>query len=491
MSSTASNTTKSNIIDTVTATGMTIGDATATSILLGSSTAGRTPTIVIDTLSIANTNASPAIAIGTSSSTKTIKIGNTANSVHCSSIDLQGSAINNITAASGDVNIANNQTSGALNLATAASRNGDVAISNGNSNSSALNIHTGQNNTGSVNVGVNTVGVNSTTVNICSATNTVPASNTTSVNIATGNTSGATTIGNTLNTTSVNSGTLNIQNDATTAGTVNIKCGATSTGNINMKTGNTSAGSVNIANGTGATQTTSVNISSGSTSGQLTIGNQSCATEFRSSTINIQTEPTTTATTNIRSGTAAAGNVNIATGTGATQTTAVSISNGSTTGAVSIGNSANTTTLGSATTNVSGTLSMASNKNIILKTDGTYPAAGTQLGGVNSASILGTVPVSGSVYGTITISTAGIYIFTFGIYQNLSALGTTNYLQLGGSGSAVVNYGASNVVTNQLSFTGTQVIQATASNYTLTLQTSSVCLSPVNQGGYFQAIRIG
>lgn len=132
MSSTASNTISTNIIDTTTAGALTIGDATATSILLGSSTAGRTPTIVIDTLSVANTNASPAIAIGTSSSVKTIKLGIATSSVHCSSVEIKGSAINNITNSTGNVSIGDLQTDGILNLGSGTSRTATGVINIGN-----------------------------------------------------------------------------------------------------------------------------------------------------------------------------------------------------------------------------------------------------------------------------------------------------------------------------------------------------------------------
>ena len=120
-----------NTIDTIDLTSLLIGDANASSINIGSSTAGRTPTIVINTLSTLNTNASPAISIGASSSTKTIKIGNNSNSVHCSSIDLQGSAINNITATTGAISVGDNQTTGLLNLGTGASRTASINIGTG------------------------------------------------------------------------------------------------------------------------------------------------------------------------------------------------------------------------------------------------------------------------------------------------------------------------------------------------------------------------
>jgi hypothetical protein len=212
-----------NGIDTVTGTVLKIGDVSANSIAIGSSTAGRTPTITIDTLSTLNTNASPAIAIGTSSSTKTIKIGSNTNSVHCSSLDIQSSAINNITANTGAITIGNNQTDGILNLGT-----GNARTATG-----VINIGTGTPNAGSIIIG-----------------NSAAAAS-----------------------TSLKSETINIQTDATTGGTVNIKTGATSSGNVNIKSGSAATGTINVAGGTSGLSTVSVNIGTGTTTGTVTIGN--------------------------------------------------------------------------------------------------------------------------------------------------------------------------------------------------------------------------
>ena len=62
----------SSSLDTSTAGNLVIGGATATGINIGSSSTN--PTILIDTTSTANLDASPAIGIGTSSSNKLVKL---------------------------------------------------------------------------------------------------------------------------------------------------------------------------------------------------------------------------------------------------------------------------------------------------------------------------------------------------------------------------------------------------------------------------------
>jgi hypothetical protein len=90
---------------------------------------------------------------------------------------------------------------------------------------------------------------------------------------------------------------------------------------------------------------------------------------------------------------------------------------------------------------------MGPSTNLTLKTSGTEPTAQTQLGGKSSATVLATTPVNGSTYGTITLTQAGIYILSFGIFQSLSSLGTTNYVTLGGTGTTAIKYGATNILT--------------------------------------------
>jgi hypothetical protein len=159
---------------------------------------------VIDTLSTLNTNASPAISIGASSSTKTIKIGNNSNSVHCSSIDLQGSAINNITATTGAISIGSSQTTGLLNLGTNASRTGAISIGTGAG-------------TKFIDIGNDTDAVYVSSLNIQ---------------------------GSTINPTIPAVGAISIGNDQL-AGSLNLGTG-TRTGSINIGTGSTLPKSINI-----------------------------------------------------------------------------------------------------------------------------------------------------------------------------------------------------------------------------------------------------
>lgn len=106
-----------------------------------------------------------------------------------------------------------------------------------------------------------------------------------------------------------------------------------------------------------AMKTSSLDTATGT--GTLTIGVSGNTTELKSGNLNIQNDATIAGTVNIKCGSTSTGNinmktgatsggaVNIATGTGATQTTTVSIGSGSTTGTVTIGNSANLTSINS------------------------------------------------------------------------------------------------------------------------------------------------
>lgn len=180
-----------NTIDTITSTGLTIGGTTANAITIGSST--TTPPIVIDTASILNSNATPAISIGTSASTKTIKIGNNTNSVHLASLDVTGQELNNIVPTTGAISIGFSQTSGVLGLGNGASRSGAVNICDGTSSTAIVNIGTGTTRNGAINVGTGTSALGG--VNIGSTTNSVDVKGT-SVKISAG--AGYGTAGNVL-----------------------------------------------------------------------------------------------------------------------------------------------------------------------------------------------------------------------------------------------------------------------------------------------------
>jgi hypothetical protein len=110
----------------------------------------------------------------------------------------------------------------------------------------------------------------------------------------------------------------------------------------------------------------------------------------------------------------------------------------------------------------------------------------------NGVSIT-TAPVNTSNYSIITIGTAGVYLFTFGITQTYTGtLGTTNYVVLQGTNALSQNYGAQtiiSVINGQISFGGSQVVTCTASVYNIGLATNSTYGVP--GAVYFHAIRIG
>jgi hypothetical protein len=308
-----------------------------------------TPTITTPT-------ASTACGLWTSNTGGVIGIANSAN---------RNAALN--------IGTGNNNLVGApININTGSASAAPVNISNGPTASGTLNIMNGATSAGSVNIATGT-----------------GATQTTAVNISTGSTTGTVSLGNTTCPVNINSSALGLNNGASASGTVNVLSGATS------------AGSVNIATGTGATQTTAVNISTGSTTGTLSLGNTTCPVNINSSALGISNGVSASGTVNIRNGNTSAGSVNIANGTGASQTTAVNISSGSTTGAVTIGNSANTTTINSA-------LTLA--KPITL---GTSATANTQLGFItnvlNNSSATSSATVVQTV-GTFTPPSDGTYI---------------------------------------------------------------------------------
>ena len=107
----------------------------------------------------------------------------------------------------------------------------------------------------------------------------------------------------------------------------------------------------------------------------------------------------------------------------------------------------------------------------------------------NGVSIT-TAPGNTSIYSTINIGTAGVYLFTFGITQSYSGtIGTTNYVVLQGTGTSSNNYGYQTTSSSQLSFGGSQVVVCTVSDYKIGLATNSTYLVPTYV--YFQAVRIG
>jgi hypothetical protein len=145
--------------------------------------------------------------------------------------------------------------------------------------------------------------------------------------------------------------TLGVTGLLTANGGANIATGASSSASLNVLTGNTTGGTVNIANGTGATQTTVVNIGSGTTTGYVTIGNPSNNVILNGASILIANN-SVGGIVQIKNKENTVGEVQIVTSSTGTNTTPVKISTGTTTGAVTIGSSSNTSNFNSNTTNI-------------------------------------------------------------------------------------------------------------------------------------------
>jgi len=506
MSSTASDAINTNGINAIVpSTGaISIGASQTDGILNLGAGASRTTTgvinigntaslnqINIDTASILNSNANPAISIGASSSTKTIKIGSNTNSVHCSSIDLQGSSINNITGTTGVISIGNLQTAGVLNIGgTSAIRavGADVNIATGASNACAINVmNGGALVSGSVNIA--NVGANTTAINIGSRTGT----GTVTIGGASSNTNiigDLKVVGNFLNNSSDESGgAIYIAGKQTTgilwigsgdasrsSGAINIG-GGTCPINIMNRPGFSLGGSVNIANGTGAGQSTAVNIGSGSTTGLTTIGNLANTTSILSGTVNLKSGVGTSLIP-------LAGSVNIATGTGATfVSTATNIGTGDTTGTVTIGGASNTV-------QVNGALTMGTGRNITLQPTASYvlPTTG-QLG--SSATII--VPIGGgnsTTANTPLVSrsaslTAGVWILTGNAGMGTS--GISAFLSISATSATDNDAIASNTATgNFLHISRIVFLTATTTYNLIALTQLSATLNNVT----FTAVRI-
>ena len=168
---------------------------TATGVINIGNSAGVGP-IRIDTGSAKNTDADPAIAIGTAVVTggRTIKIGNTdfsssINVINIGTLRIRQNRLDGVTPTTGPIYIGSGQSTGQLFIAggDGVARSGAVSICSAPSCSSTVSIHSNTSNTGSFNVGTATTTVNTTTCNLL-----------------TGTTTGTLTLGNTGNTVQVN-----------------------------------------------------------------------------------------------------------------------------------------------------------------------------------------------------------------------------------------------------------------------------------------------
>ena len=122
---------------------------------------------------------------------------------------------------------------------------------------------------------------------------------------------------------------------------------------------------------------------------------------------------------------------------------------------------------------------------------GSLPGNAGQLGYTYTIGITQAVAINGSTYASITIGTAGTYIFTFGLSQTVTTLGNINYVTISGSGAVSSNFGAATVTsgpTGQLSFQGSSIFECTASTYNLIANTNST--NNATPSGFFRATRI-
>ncbi len=485
----------------------------ASNLQIGS--ASNTGTIFISTIATNNTNADPAIAIGTNAGVRTIKINNGTNSVHCSSIDMIGSAINNVSNLTGDISIGNLQTTGILNLGTLATRSGaiNLGVSGGTqpisiNTSSVLNTVT----TPAISIGASTavkfikIGSNTTNgtvslglLNVDTSVTGVPTafltttSTTSDISIGAFQTSGALLFGtgqgvvrtggmtfasapNTACTIAFLTGT-----GVTVNGIVNFLTGASCLGRFNIFTGNTSAGSVNIATGTGATQTTAVNISSGTTSGAITIGNTNSTTA-----LNGATTISSLAIDAVQRGSAGT----LLLGTTANNT------------AITISKTLVTTTVAgllsvSEMATATGGLTMGNGKNMILQSATGYatPSSNTELGFLSTAAVVagslgGGSPVQQATTGTLQLGTYMVFGYlsvNYGISFSAMIVWITEdntLLYANRKTETSVNVGAGTSYATNLSYVATN----TTGPFKLVAQSSSTGTTTVK--GNIWAVRI-
>jgi hypothetical protein len=231
---------------------------------------------------------------------------------------------------------------------------------------------------------------------------------------------------------STTSGNLNLMTGASCSGSINIGSGNSSNPTVNILTGQTCTGTVNIASASVGTNTVITNIGNGNTSGQINIGNVNNATVI-GGTCGIADSNSTTCNVTIANGNGRSNSVLIACGTGTNGST-VGICTGTTTGAVTIGNSANSV-------NINGALTIGTGKNITLQPTAGYvaPTADTMLGGITIGTFtLPTFPVSSNFnFGSITL-VKGTYMCFFALQADIVTSAGSQFWVIP-TGTAVTN----------------------------------------------------
>jgi len=289
------NTSFNNAINTVNSTTLTIGGTNGTS---SQSYAGS---ITSGTLNIATAISTGNINIGSSTATNQVNVGGVLIGANAINAETDSNFQIASTNSSGSITIGGAQTSGDLNIGVSASR------------------------TGSIQIGGGSIGMTQQIFIQTRNTNNDVANNSAAIFIGTTGVSKYIKIGSPGVSGSVSLGNLQVQNSGSNAIFLNCINSATNTINI------------------GNTQTSGVlNIGTGGDPGiRNATGN-----------VNIASQVGNLCDVNIMNGGGATtgGSVNIANGT--LQTTTVNIASGTGTGTVTIGNSANTTTINSGTINM-------------------------------------------------------------------------------------------------------------------------------------------
>ena len=92
---------------------------------------------------------------------------------------------------------------------------------------------------------------------------------------------------------------------------------------------------------------------------------------------------------------------------------------------------------------------------------------------------------------SITIGTAGIYLFIFTLQISYGTVPTYFYCEMTGTNTTPVAYGTASVLQgSNLSITGSTIVSCTASNYTLNVSYGGGAGMAVNSSSIFKAIRI-
>jgi fibronectin-binding autotransporter adhesin len=295
---------------------------------------------------------------------------------------------------------------------------------------------------------------------------------------------GTTNTSNTnINNGTTSSGNLNLMTGASCSGSINIGSGNSSNPTANILTGQNCTGIVNIASASVGTNTVITNIGNGNTSGQINIGNVNNATVI-GGTCGIGDSNSTTCNVTIANGNGRSNSVLIACGTGTNGST-VGICTGTSTGAVTLGNTNNTV-------QVNGSLTIGTGKNITLS--GTVAPTSTQLGYV-LPPVTATVASVGIGTATDICNTgslvAGTYIVTFNILfpniasgQCLGWINTVSATYSGNKGLIAIAGGSSNQTqgnciymsssTSSLTFYGSVQLATTGGSCTGTISATRI-----------------